>query len=287
METTKKYTCICEKAYNHLQNLSVHRKKCLIYQSQKKSAENITITIEEVSEIDSLKEMILKLQNENLALKNDMRELQLKFENKELQLKLQHKDEIIEILKNIPQSHPAPNNATQRPPGPIPETPSFNLENYLNNCDEVKSVDDVIELVKDEIKSSDLTGLQTCFEKQTDTSKFFALKLKDFINKFYDLIPLRCSDIKRKTIHLKEDGEWKQIEFDEYMKKVINKLSWEFQKHLNKYILKTYDNHKVDNDYFSYNGVRFSKNQLNNVLINPFNNEYVANQLLEAIKVKK
>lgn len=237
--------------------------------SQTETTENITITIEEVSEIDSLKEMILKLQNEN----------------KELQLKLQHKDEIIEILKNIPQSHPAPNNATQRPP--IPETPSFNLENYLNNCDEVKSVDDVIELVKDEIKSSDLIGLQTCFEKQTDTSKFFALKLKDFINKFYDLIPLKCSDIKRKTIHLKEDGEWKQIEFDEYIKKVINKLTWEFQKHLNKYILKTYDNHKVDNDYFSYNGVRFSKNQLNNVLINPFNNEYVANQLLEAIKVKK
>jgi hypothetical protein len=282
MEVVKKYSCICGKSYNHLQNLSVHRKKCQEYQSQKNQKENISITIEEIDEsnkskdeINSLKEMILKLQNEN----------------KELQLKLQHKDEIIEILKKMPVA-----NSNQS---------LFNLDNYLNNCNEVKSIYELKKLIKNEIKDLDLHSLKDCFNNKGDISKIYILKLQEFMKKIKNIIPIRCSDTKRKTIYayyFKEDDndphnksynsrenqneKWIQIDYDEYVK-LIRQFSGEIQKNLKKLIVETYEKNKINNDEFSSYGFTYEKSKLERCLFNDRNNEYIANKLLQIFKIEK
>ena len=275
MSDIKKYPCVCGKSYNHLQNLLFHRKKCELHQSQKKPAENITLTVTETSptasEVDSLKATIAKLQAEN----------------NELQLKLQHKDEIIAILKQTqapsqPINQPAIQQAPKKPTQLTEEEANTYANNYLN-----KIIPKSKEYLKSQIKENiGLGELIKLSDWKKDISKYFAEFLVKFFANVKDDLPIRCSDTRRKKIYYYETEKWDHINFENYIL-IIKGFTRTLEIEMIRYIGDLYKNNKIQihSELFKYKDNIFNEPELMCLLCNEVNYVYIANHLLEHIKL--
>jgi len=156
-----------------------NRKQYLKRKSSQNKETNITLSLEEISELEQLREKVFELEKENENLK----------------MTLKHKDEIIDILKNI-QYTVQPSTPPLVQEGDLKIiSPPFNLEKYLESCKETETIDDVKNLMNENFDANDLISLTNCFDSKTDVSKLYAKKITTFINKNYDLLPLRCSNL--------------------------------------------------------------------------------------------
>lgn len=316
MATTKTYTCICGKTYNHSSNICVHRKKCQQYQSQNnimtlnigETEENTVISQQSpvisppTCECKALKEQLIILQNEMLQLK-----IQVELKNQEIDFKNQiihQKDEIINILKTIHQQptqqpisipqQPIPQPIyIQAPQSGIPTSPvdHFNMEIYLKDCN-TKSFEFVKDFISSNLTEKDLLSACQYYNKQAEVDKLFISKIKDAMTKkidgkyCYELTPIRVSDIKRKTIYCKENDTWEKISFDEYVKK-INSLYCAVQNKLGLMNLSLKNKNVLNNDEYMIDNIKISNHKIVTTLYCEVNIEHIANQMLEVFKIKK
>ena len=175
-KVAKKYSCECGKIYKYRQTLYVHRKKCDF----------------EKKRIEMEKEMEKKMEKKMNA------EL-----DKRLNEQMEIYTEIIknEVIPNIQQSVVTNNNNTINNNNTTNN--NFNLNIFLNEtCKDAINMTEFIENLK--------VGLQELeFVRKNGIVKGISNVFVNELNALdVDKRPIHCTDIKRKTLYIKDDNKW-------------------------------------------------------------------------------
>jgi hypothetical protein len=179
--------CCCGKQYKHRQGLWRHKQKCI---QQHEKEENKASNSHDKN--DKLIEYLIK-------------------ENKEI------KEMILEIVKNgsISNTNSYNNNTTNS------HNKAFNLNFFLNEtCKNAMNITDFVDSIK--LQLSDLMDVGELGYVE-GISKII---VKNLNNLDETIRPIHCTDKKRETMYIKDEGEWtKEDEKKSNLKKVINKVA--------------------------------------------------------------
>ena len=195
-KVAKSHICDCGKIYKHRQGLSYHKKKCYIYNEE--MTEKIP-TLASESEIKILTNLVLDVVRQNKDLINQNQELTNK---------------IVDICKtgtsnNISNSHVNSHNKT------------LNLQFFLNEtCKNAMNITDFVDSIK--LQLNDLIDVGEVGYVE-GISKII---VKNLNNLDETIRPIHCTDKKRETMYIKDEGEWnKEDDNKTKLKKVINKVA--------------------------------------------------------------
>jgi hypothetical protein len=195
----KNKCCLCNKEYKDNSGLWKHKKKCFL-----------------VNKLDTRnKNEIIKLKDEIIKVKEDMLMIYIN-QNKEFhtfmleQMKLIQEKQTNEQLMN--HTIAINNNSNNN-------NKTFNLQFFLNEtCKDAMNLSDFVNNIKIEV--DDLIDSPIGYVKCI-TSQFM---------KFYKQLPIEkrpfhCSDEKRKSLHIKENGEWIIDDCEDKIRKVVKCIS--------------------------------------------------------------
>lgn len=182
----KKHECNCGKSYLHHSSLHTHKKKCT-YIVQPSKEESFAASIEGIiSQNNEFKELIIE-------------------QHKQL---MQQNQTLIEMANNTVATTNIQN---------VNVNNTFNLQVFLNiDCKDALSMEDFLKTVVVQLK--DLEKAQIAgYSDGVSSIIVGALKALE-INKR----PIHCSDLKRKTMYIKEGNEWsRENEDNKRMKDLI------------------------------------------------------------------
>jgi len=180
------FICNCGKIYKHSSSLCLHKKTCTFIL---KLPDNELIDNSSTNNDLSGKELIMMLINENKEFK---------------QIIIEQNKTILEITKNA--TTPTNNNTTNNN---ITNTNShnktFNLQFFLNEqCKDALNITEFVSSIKMQITDLETTGRRGYVE---GVSRIINKNLKEL-----DMFkrPIHCSDLKRETLYIKNDNEWKK-----------------------------------------------------------------------------
>jgi hypothetical protein len=196
LENPKEYKCkICNKSYKARNSLWYHEQKC---------------NIQEVNNDEpSDKQLILQILKQNSELIKENSELRKE--------QTDIKELILEIVKN--GTHNTTNNNT------ITHTNShnkaFNLNFFLNEtCKNAMNITDFVDSIK--LQLSDLMEVGELGYVE-GISKII---VKNLNNLDETVRPIHCTDKKRETMYVKDEGQWeKEDDNKTKLKKAINKVA--------------------------------------------------------------
>ena len=230
----KPLICIgCKKSYNSRSGLYKHHKSCEKYidyvSSQKTSTECSTSDDNASENNSSIHIEIMDVENKSTVAKkrsktrrlpsmeNEQQEKNPTQEMYNLLLKYcKTVDELIPKLSTV--THHTTNNITNN------TTNNINLHVYLNEqCKDAFNLPEFIENIKLQISDLSLANKDGLLHS---TKNIF---LKELQNTEPVKRPIQCTDIKRKTLYIKEDGSWCKDVGNEKVKDAIHNLS---QKHM-------------------------------------------------------
>jgi hypothetical protein len=185
------YICeICEKKYNNRSGLWRHKNKC----NQEKEQEE-----EKEKDEPTDKELIMLLIKENSELKNL----------------------VIKVLENgtMNNSHNTTNNTNTNHTNS--HNKAFNLNFFLNDtCKNAMNITDFVDSIK-----LQLTDLMEVGELGY-VEGISKIIVKNLNNLDETIRPVHCTDKKRETMYVKDQGEWtKEDDNKSTLKKVINKVA--------------------------------------------------------------
>jgi len=176
----KIYNCECSRSYSHMSTLHAHKKKCIIINK----VENDTNIIEEYSTDPctlSDKDLIMLLINENKEFK---------------QIVLDQHKTIIDLSKNSNTNQSHNNHSLNK---------TFNLQFFLNEqCKDALNLSDFVSSVTMELSDLEETGRLGYVEGVSRIINKNLNKLDVYKR------PIHCSDLKRETLYIKNDDEWKK-----------------------------------------------------------------------------
>lgn len=179
------FICNCGKTYKHSSSLCLHKKTCTFIL---KLPDNELID-NSSSNIDlSGKELIMMLINENKEFK---------------QIIIEQNKTILEITKNA--TTPTNNNTTNNNITTNSHNKTFNLQFFLNEqCKDALNITEFVSSIKMQITDLETTGRRGYVE---GVSRIINKNLKEL-----DMFkrPIHCSDLKRETLYIKNDNEWKK-----------------------------------------------------------------------------
>ena len=217
------FFCGCGKEYQHQCSLSKHKKKCIIAHNQKtQDVDNTTTDIIPYNK-DDLKEILKQvlLKHSEVLEKNDI----LMEKNEEL---LEKVTEIASQPKKVVN-----NNNTQ-----------FNVLNYLNTeCKDAMDFNefiDTFEFTLEDIDTLSKKGYQESMEKT------FLKQLREMDK---TKRPIHCSDQKRKSFYVKENGIWVRDTDGKIMSRGVKRVSSRHFMSLNQWRLRNPDYHDVDSKF--------------------------------------
>jgi hypothetical protein len=184
------YECICGKTYKENSGLWRHKKVCKF---DEKLNENNSIIQDDKN--DKLIEYLMK-------------------ENKEI------KEMILEIVKNGIHNTNNSNNTTNTTTTNS-HNKAFNLNFFLNEtCKNAMNITDFVDSIK--LQLSDLMEVGEIGYVE-GISKII---VKTLNNLDETIRPIHCTDKKRETMYIKDDGQWeKEDEKKTKLKKAINKVA--------------------------------------------------------------
>jgi hypothetical protein len=186
-KTSKQYECSnCNKIFNDRAGLWRHKKKC--------------IEFEKKPEEPSDKQLIMLLIKENSELRKEQSDI---------------KELILEIVKN--GTHNTTNNTTHT----NSHNKAFNLNFFLNEtCKNAMNITDFVDSIKPQLTDLMEVGELGYVE---GISKII---VKNLNNLDETIRPVHCTDKKRETMYIKDEGEWtKEDENKSRLKKAINKVA--------------------------------------------------------------
>lgn len=195
----KPLTCsVCNKSYTSRSGLYKHSKICEVEKTKNISGNNIIIT-----------EKLQKNANVN---KNDIHQ-----EKIEDMYKL-----LLKYCKSIDELQPVPGNTTNNITNNITNT--INVHVYLNEqCKDAINLPEFIKNIQLQLSDLSLANKDGLLHS---TKNIF---LKELQNTEPVKRPIQCTDIKRKTLYIKEDGNWCKDVGNKKVKGAIHNLS---QKHI-------------------------------------------------------
>lgn len=203
-----KISCVgCKKKYKSVSGLWKHKKKC------KGTVQTNNILIPSDNElIKIIYEQQILLQNENKELKSEMVR-----QNKEYYV--QNK----KLLNIIPQIGNTIHN-------------KFNINLYLNeHCQNAMNLKDFVNSIKLRIEDMLVAGNQgvICSSKNIIVNNLKALEEMRR--------PIHCTDVKRNTMYVKDNGIWDKDVENEKLKGAINKISSDHLKNVPLWVAKNPD----------------------------------------------
>ena len=188
-QTEKLYICDCGKIYKHSSTLYAHKKKC------DKLKEN-----EKVEPSDKeLMSMLIKQNSELIKEHYDIKEI------------------ILELVKNgITNTNHSHNNTHTNS-----HNKAFNLNFFLNEtCKNAMNITDFVDSIK--LQLSDLMDVGELGYVE-GISKII---VKNLNNLDETIRPIHCTDKKRETMYVKDEGEWnKEDEKKSKLTKAVKKVA--------------------------------------------------------------
>ena len=181
------FTCkYCDKEYQYRQTLWRHYKTCK-YKSTDTANETINPTE---------KEMIMLLIKENSELRKEQTDI---------------KELILEIVKNGTHNTTHTNSHNK----------AFNLNFYLNEtCKNAMNITDFVDSIK--LQLSDLMSVG----EMGFVEGISNIIVKNLNNLDETVRPVHCTDKKRETMYIKDEGQWtKEDDKKTKLKKMINKVA--------------------------------------------------------------
>ena len=180
----KTFECHCGNKYKYKQGLSRHKKTC-------NKKENV---ITETDNKDEMKELVVKLINDNSEMKNII---------------MKQQEQIGDLIPKIGNTT---NNVKQK----------FNINLFLNEkCKDALSIEQFIEKIEISMKNLLTTLDKGSVEGISDI-------IIDNMNKLslYER-PMHCTDLKRETLYIKNQEEWERdnnnLLINDAIKRVENK----------------------------------------------------------------
>ena len=180
----KSFECHCGNKYKYKQGLSRHKKTC-------NKKENV---ITETENKDEMKELVVKLINDNSEMKNII---------------MKQQEQIGDLIPKIGNTT---NNVKQK----------FNINLFLNEkCKDALSIEQFIEKIEISMKNLLTTLDKGSVEGISDI-------IIDNMNKLslYER-PMHCTDLKRETLYIKNQEEWERdnnnLLINDAIKRVENK----------------------------------------------------------------
>lgn len=191
----KQHSCACGKSYKHHSSLHTHKNKCDVFlKSKEENGTGGSSTFMDAS--SSVADIIQQ--------NNEFKELII-----EQHKQLMHQNQtILEFATKANMQTTTVNNNT------------FNLHLFLNiDCKDALSMEDFLKTVVVQLK--DLENAQIAGYSDGISSIIVKALRALEINKR----PIHCSDLKRKTMYIKEGGEWsKENEDNKRMKDMIRNV---------------------------------------------------------------
>ena len=189
--------CECGKEYSARNSLWYHKKKCSIAQGDNNEKNNIITSDFENSNTDNLIKMLLKNQHvmENIILKNqDVME------------------KMIEIMPKI--SNQTTCNTTNT------VNNHFSINVFLNDqCKDAMNLTEFVRNIQCQVEDLENIGRIGYVD---GISKIF---IDNLSNLAITKRPLHCTDVKRKSMYVKKDNEWKKDDKHEEVRKAITQVA--------------------------------------------------------------
>ena len=208
----KKFFCECGKIYSYIQGLYKHRKICVLVINNK---------LENNEEENKTKEneIIKHLIQQNMSLITTTEE----FKN----MMTEQNKMMIEIARNTNINISNNNMNTYN----NIQNKQFNLNVFLNEtCKDAMNLSDFIENIKVSMEDMEKTG-ELGFAKGISRIIMNNLNAIDVYRR-----PIHCSDIKRETLYIKNNGIWeKESDNKKNTKEIIYKVSCLNERQLNKW----------------------------------------------------
>jgi hypothetical protein len=229
LESSSPFTCICGKIYQHRASLYNHSKKCnnvgekisensnsicisngsensnsICISNGSENSNSICISNGSDSEMSLLKSLVIEVIKSNAGLHKQNNDLQ---------------KQVIELCKNI-----QPNNIITKNSNNIiknSNNKTFNLQVFLNEeCKDAMNITDFMNSFVLQIKDLENIGKLGYVDGISD---IIVQKLKELDIKQR---PMHCSDSKRETIYVKDEGIWeKEGPSNNKVKKVVGHVS--------------------------------------------------------------
>jgi hypothetical protein len=246
---TAYFQCECGKTYKHRQSLSLHKKKCLKNLEESKDFTNISLcktsNNEDILKEDTIKEDTTK--SEDLNVKDKINTLEnLVNENNDIKkLLIEQQKQLLEQQKQIGELIPKIGNTINNTAN---VEQKFNINVFLNEqCKDAITLDDFIKSIQvtlqqlDYIKTKGLAnGLSNVILENINAMSIFKR-------------PLHCTDLKRETLYINQDGIWKKDENNEKIKRAINNVSNKQYKALSNWVQENpdYNNDENKQNYYA------------------------------------
>jgi hypothetical protein len=192
-QTSIEFICECGKQYKHQSSLCKHKKKC--------SIENIiedTKPKDKLSDVSDKDQLIMILIKENAEFKNMMMEQQ-------------------NIMMKVIENGTNNTNITHT----NSHNKAFNLNFFLNEtCKDAMNITDFVDSIKLQLADLEKVGEVGYVE---GISNIIIKNLNDLDE---TKRPVHCTDKKRETIYIKDQGHWeKEDDNKTKFKKAINKIA--------------------------------------------------------------
>ena len=184
IKSPKKYICVCSKEYNHRQGLYTHKKTCNNEQIYKNTNDENKIIGPHKEDIKALTDLVLELVKSNTELQQQM----------------------LEVCKNSNTTINNNNNSK-----------TFNMQVFLNEkCKDAMNIMDFVDSMN--LQLSDLEELgELGYVEGISRQMIRKLSELDVYKR-----PIHCSDLKRETIYIRDNGVWEKenITYDKLRKAI-------------------------------------------------------------------
>ena len=199
------YVCDCGSSYKYMSGLCKHRNKCNFTNKKKEKKEE---NEEEMLNDDiNYKDLLLKAMNQ---LQDQQNQLQ------DQQEELKRKDEMMEkMIDKMGTTTTTNNNIINNTNNNI-----LNIQLFLNEtCKDALNIMDFVDSLQLQLHDLENTGKLGFVE---GTTKIFldGLKQLDIRQR-----PIHCTDLKKETVYIKDDDEWKEDVAKEKIKMAIDEVN--------------------------------------------------------------
>jgi hypothetical protein len=193
----KPFTCNCGKEYNDTSGLWRHNKK---YECGKIVPDNVATS----------NEVKLKNENENTNITNI--DNNNSTDKDLIMMLIKQNTELMQIVKNGTTNHS--HNTTNS------HNKAFNLNFFLNEtCKDAMNITDFVDSIKLQLSDLEKVGELGYVE---GLSNIIVKKLNDLDE---TARPVHCTDKKRETIYIKDQGQWENDNNKTRLKKAINVIA--------------------------------------------------------------
>ena len=218
----KLYQCeICQKSYKDKTGLWRHKKKCGMQNNVVMTQSPTENAVNKMSDSNGEKDHLGTMINEKIADSQDDKELirMLVKQNNELitVINKQHTQTLDIMAKGTGDTNNSHNNINQN----NSHNKTFNLQFFLNEtCKDAMNITDFVNSLKLSLQDLEKVGELGYAE---GISQMFVKGLSEMeVTKR----PIHCSDLKRETLHIKDQDTWEKDNANQdKLKKVIKDLS--------------------------------------------------------------